>query len=121
MRVAACGEAAPVLLARGKREAAVRLERLWDRIAAERDVALELPAPGTVSRLDRSEIAARGVDGVSIERVVGGEHEWLTALGAGGTLGAAIEAAQRVGPAFDLAQTLRAHIAAGTITAIVDR
>ena len=33
LRVAACGECAPVLWAQGKAAAAVRLERLWDEIA----------------------------------------------------------------------------------------
>jgi DNA-binding NarL/FixJ family response regulator len=32
-RVAACGECAPLLLAQGKAEAAIRLEQLWDGIA----------------------------------------------------------------------------------------
>src|SRR5260370_12462071 len=32
-RVAACGECAPLLWARGNAEGAVRLERLWDEIA----------------------------------------------------------------------------------------
>jgi hypothetical protein len=33
LRVAACGECAPVLWAQGKAAAAIRLEQLWDEIA----------------------------------------------------------------------------------------
>ena len=36
--VAACGECAPILLARGNAEAAIRLEHLWDEIAKSYDV-----------------------------------------------------------------------------------
>jgi DNA-binding NarL/FixJ family response regulator len=38
-RVAACGELAPTLWARGKGEAAIQLEHLWDEIAKKYDVA----------------------------------------------------------------------------------
>jgi hypothetical protein len=37
-RVAACGECAPLLLAQGKAEAAIRIEQLWDEIAKTYDV-----------------------------------------------------------------------------------
>jgi len=37
-RVAACGECAPALWAQGKADAAIQLERLWDRIAKTHDV-----------------------------------------------------------------------------------
>jgi transcriptional regulator with XRE-family HTH domain len=37
-RVAACGECAPVLLALGKLEAAIQLERLWDEVAGSHDI-----------------------------------------------------------------------------------
>ena len=37
-RVAACGECAPILLAQGKAEAAIRVEQLWDAIAKTYDV-----------------------------------------------------------------------------------
>lgn len=37
-RVAACGECAPVLLAQGKADAAIRLEHLWDEVAKTYDV-----------------------------------------------------------------------------------
>jgi len=37
-RVAACGECAPLLLAQGKAEAAIRVEQLWDAIAKTYDV-----------------------------------------------------------------------------------
>ncbi len=37
-RVAACGDVSRLLLAQGKPEAAVRLERLWDIVATEHDV-----------------------------------------------------------------------------------
>jgi hypothetical protein len=38
VRVAACGECAPVLWAQGNAAAAVRLEQLWDEIAKTRGV-----------------------------------------------------------------------------------
>jgi DNA-binding NarL/FixJ family response regulator len=37
-RVAACGECAPLLLAKGEVEAAIRLEKLWDEIATIHDL-----------------------------------------------------------------------------------
>jgi hypothetical protein len=37
-RVAACGECAPTLWARGKADAAIRLEHLWDDVARTHDV-----------------------------------------------------------------------------------
>ena len=49
-----------------------------------------------------------------------GDHAWLAALAAGGTLGTAIEAAQGADATFDLGVTLREQIAAGTIIAVVD-
>ena len=39
-RVAACGECAPVLLAQGKADAAIRLEQLWDGLARTHDVEI---------------------------------------------------------------------------------
>jgi CheY-like chemotaxis protein len=38
LRVAACGECAPVLLAQGKAEAAIQVEHLWDEIAKTSDI-----------------------------------------------------------------------------------
>ena len=66
-------------------------------------------------------LVRRGADGVSIERLDRGDYAWLAALRAGRTLGAAIESAPRADPAFDLATTLRTHIATGTLVAVVDR
>jgi hypothetical protein len=37
-RVAICGECAPILLAQGKADAAIQLERLWDTIAGTHEV-----------------------------------------------------------------------------------
>ena len=37
-RVAACGECAPTLWAEGKAEAALQMERLWDRVAETHDI-----------------------------------------------------------------------------------
>jgi hypothetical protein len=34
LRVAACGECAPILWAQGKADAAIRLEELWNQIAS---------------------------------------------------------------------------------------
>jgi hypothetical protein len=65
-------------------------------------------------------LVRRGADGVLIERLADGDYAWLAALDADATLGAAIEAAQRTDPTFDLAQALRAQIAAGTIVAAID-
>lgn len=57
--------------------------------------------------------------GVSLERAGAGEYAWLAALAAGSALGAAIEAAQAADATFDLGSTLRSHIAAGTIAAVI--
>jgi hypothetical protein len=57
--------------------------------------------------------------GVSLERVGAGEYAWLAALAAGSALGATIEAAQTADATFDLGSTLRSHIAAGTIAAVI--
>src|SRR5439155_25919769 len=62
----------------------------------------------------------RGDNGISLERLTAGDHAWLAALAAGGTLGTAIEAAQGADATFDLGVTLREQIAAGTIIAVVD-
>ena len=58
--------------------------------------------------------------GIALEWLAAGEHGWLAALAAGATLGAAIDAGQAAESTFDLGATLRAHIAACTIVAVVD-
>ena len=62
----------------------------------------------------------RDPDGVSIERVTMADFAWLSALHANRTLGEAIEIAQQADPTFDLGAALRAHIASGTIAAVID-
>jgi hypothetical protein len=65
-------------------------------------------------------VVRRGADGVVLARVSAGEHAFLAALGAGATFGEALDAAQRADAAFDLGAVLRANIAAGIVTGIVD-
>ncbi|MGB8770572.1 MAG: MEDS domain-containing protein [Candidatus Korobacteraceae bacterium] len=45
-RVSACGECAPLLWAKGRRDAAIRLEQLWDEIAKTYDVDILCGYPG---------------------------------------------------------------------------
>ena len=49
-RVAACGEAAPLLWKEGKTDAAIRLEQLWDEIAKTHDVDTLCGYPGSSLR-----------------------------------------------------------------------
>ncbi|MEP7180553.1 MAG: DNA-binding domain-containing protein [Betaproteobacteria bacterium] len=65
-------------------------------------------------------LVRRDAHGVSIERIGAGDFAWLAALAGNATLGSAIDAAQTADAGFDLGTALRAHIAAGTIAAIVD-
>ena len=66
-------------------------------------------------------VVRRDAQGIAIEATGAGDHAWLVALSRGATLGDAIDTAQAVDGAFDLGAALRAHIAAGTIAAVVDR
>jgi len=91
--------------------------RIWranqpDRSGAER---VELDEGGILL------LVRRDADGVALESLSAGEHAWLAALARGSTLGAAIGAALAAESAFDLGAALRAHIAAGTVAAVVDR
>jgi Putative DNA-binding domain len=91
--------------------------RIWhanqpDRTGDER-IALD---EGGVALLMR-----RDPQGVAMELLGAGEHAWLAALARHATFGTAIDAALAAEPSFDLGATLRAHIAAGTIAAVVDR
>jgi hypothetical protein len=63
-------------------------------------------------------LVRREPGGVTIERVTAGEFAWLAALAAGEPLGAAIDAAEAAGSPFDLAASLRARIADGTIAGV---
>jgi hypothetical protein len=65
-------------------------------------------------------LVRRDVHGVSIERIGAGDFAWLAALSGGAPLGAAIDAAQAADATFDLGAALSAHIAAGTIAAVVN-
>jgi len=60
-------------------------------------------------------LVRRDPPGVALEPLAPAAHAWLLALAQGETLGAAIDAATRADPGFDLGATLRAHIFAGTI------
>jgi hypothetical protein len=62
----------------------------------------------------------RDADGISLQRLPPGDHAWLAALAVGASLGAAIEAAQAADATFDLGAAMRAHVVAGTISAVVD-
>jgi len=91
--------------------------RIWranqpDRSGDER-IALD---EGGVALLVR-----RDPQGVAMESLGAGERAWLDALARRATFAAAIDAALAAEPAFDLGATLRAHIAAGTIIAVIDR
>jgi hypothetical protein len=86
--------------------------RIWKARQAD-TVAPIAPGEGPDTLLVR-----RDAHGVSVERLDAGEFAWLAALAAGATLGAAIDAAQRADPAFDLGAALRTHIAAGTLIAV---
>ena len=66
-------------------------------------------------------LVRRDPQGVAMESLDAGEHAWLAALAQRATLGAAMDAALAADSSFDLGATLRAHIAAGTIAAVVDR
>jgi hypothetical protein len=63
-------------------------------------------------------LVRRDPQGVVLERIAAGEHAWLDVLAAGGTLEAAIDAAQSADSTFDLAMALRAHVGAGTIIGV---
>ncbi len=55
----------------------------------------------------------------SPERITPATHAWLEALGVGERFGAALEAALRADPAFDLDSNLHESIASGVIAAVV--
>ena len=63
-------------------------------------------------------LVRREPDGITIERLAPGEYTWLETLAAGGSLGAAIGAAQNADPEFDLGTALRRRIADGTIVGV---
>ena len=52
-RVAACGECAPLLWQRGKADAAIQLEELWDELARAEGVDILCGYPGSSFRSDR--------------------------------------------------------------------
>ena len=60
----------------------------------------------------------RETTGVSLSQLAPGEHAFVGAIVAGAPLGAALEAAQAAGVAFDLGAMLRKHIASGTIVGV---
>ena len=63
-------------------------------------------------------LVRREASGVTIERLTAALHAWLAALATGATLGAAIEAAEATTVRLDLATSLAARIADGTIAAV---
>ena len=62
-------------------------------------------------------LVTRGGGGVTIDRIGTGEHALLAALAANAPLGVAAGQASDVEPGFDLATTLRRHVAHHTIVA----
>ena len=64
-------------------------------------------------------LVRREAKGVTIERLPAGEHAFLASVATASSLAAAIEAAQSADAAFDLATTLRARIADGTIVGVM--
>ena len=65
-------------------------------------------------------LVRRDANGVALESLSAGAHAWLLALAQHATFGAAIDAALTAESSFDLGVALRAHIASGTIAALVD-
>jgi hypothetical protein len=63
-------------------------------------------------------VVRRTAEGVALARVGAGEHAFLAALAADAPFGAALDAAQRADPGFDLGAVLRANVANGVIAAI---
>jgi hypothetical protein len=57
----------------------------------------------------------RGAIGIPLETLDDGEYAFLSSLAAGAALGDAVDRATRADPVFDLAATLRKHIASSTI------
>lgn len=66
-------------------------------------------------------LVRRDAGGIGIERLAPGDYAWLAAFAAGATFAAAIDAASRADPGFDLGRALHTHIGAATIVAIGDR
>ena len=66
-------------------------------------------------------LVRRDLDGVVLQSLSAGEHAFLSVLAQRSTFGAAIDAALSAESSFDLGAVLQAHIAAGTIAAVVDR
>ncbi len=60
-RVAACGECAPLLWQRGKADAAIRLEVLWDEVAKTYDVDTLCAYPGVSFRAERGNAALQRI------------------------------------------------------------
>ena len=91
--------------------------RIWRANQPDRDglEAIDLDEGGVAL------VVRRDAQGIAIEATGAGDHAWLAALSRGATLGDALDAAQAADAAFDLGAALRAHIAAGTIAAVVDR
>jgi hypothetical protein len=64
-------------------------------------------------------IVRRDPNGIALGRLAPGDHAWLTTLRDGASLSDAIEAAQAADATFDVGASLRAHIAGGTIVAVI--
>jgi hypothetical protein len=64
-------------------------------------------------------LVRREADGIAIVHLGVGEGAWLAALARGEVLGAAIDDASAADPDFDFAKALHAHLAAGSIAAVV--
>ncbi|HET7032094.1 MAG TPA: DNA-binding domain-containing protein [Casimicrobiaceae bacterium] len=90
--------------------------RIWQANApgADGDPRAPTDSPGDALAVRRDP------DGIVIERLPISDFEWLAALAKGATLAAAMDAALKADPAFDLGGTLHTQIGNGTIAAIVE-
>jgi putative DNA-binding protein len=62
-------------------------------------------------------LVRRASDGIVIERLAAGVHAFLAALAGNRSLNEATERASGIDPSFDMAGTLKRHVAAGSIVA----
>ena len=90
--------------------------RIWQANAAgaNGDPRAPIDAPGDMLTVRRDP------DGIVVERLQAGDFAWLASLAEGATLAAAIDAAQKADPSFDLGRALHAQIGNGTIAAMVE-
>jgi hypothetical protein len=85
--------------------------RIWQVHQAEHDGDMRVDLESNAQRV----LVRRDQVGVALEAIDAGMHAWLAAIAREAALGDAIDAAQRVEPAFDLGSALRLHLGAATI------